>query len=326
MDCSRIILLALVLAFFAPLRVQAEIERTKVGGHDYLRARDWAKANRLEPAWIKREKTMQLANGSTRIVIEMDSRVMTFNGISVALSRPVAYRNGAVYISQLDVDTVLAPLINPPRRASGKKISTVCLDPGHGGRDPGYVVSSKQEKKYTLLLAQEIQAMLVKQGFKVLLTRKRDTFPELSDRATSANRAGADLFVSLHFNAFPPDKSVSGAETYCLTPVGASSSNAAGAGSESGASSGNANNRENMWLAYLVQKSLARSGAKDRGVKRARFQVLREVAMPAVLVEAGFMSNAAEGKKIFDTKSRKVYAQAITDAIVAYKKSVEQGR
>ena len=204
MDCFRILVLALVAFFFAPLHARAEIERTTLGGHAYVRARDWAKANRLEPAWIQREKTMQLANGSTRIVIEMDSRVMTFNGISVALSRPVAYRNAAVYISQLDVDTVLAPLINPPRLASGKKISTICLDPGHGGRDPGFVVASKQEKKYVLLLAQELQAMLVKQGFKVVLTRKRDTFPELSDRAATANRAGADLFVSLHFNAFPP--------------------------------------------------------------------------------------------------------------------------
>jgi N-acetylmuramoyl-L-alanine amidase len=301
------------------------IESITLNGSTYYRARAWAAAKGLEPAWVVRDKTLQLANAAAKIQLTVNSTRIEFNGLTIAFSRPVAYDNGAVYFSKLDAETVLAPLLSPPRLAAGKKIRTICLDPGHGGRDPGYTVGSKQEKKYALLLAQEVRDLLTKQGFKVVLTRKRDTFPELSDRADIANRAGADLFVSLHFNAFIQDKSVNGAETYCLTPAGASSSNAGGAGAGTGAYRGNANNEENICLAYQIQKSLVRSAAsEDRGVKRARFQVLREVSMPAVLIETGFMSNAAEGRKIFDAKSRKVFARAIVDGIMAYKKSVER--
>lgn len=302
------------------------IESITVRGATYYRARAWADANSLEPAWVVRDKTLQLANAAVNIKLTADSERVTFNGLTIAFSRPVVYENGAMYFSKLDADTVLSPLVSPPRNPAGKKIRTICLDPGHGGRDPGYTVGSKQEKKYTLLLAQEVRDLLTKQGFKVVMTRKRDTSPELSDRAATANRADADLFVSLHFNAFIQDKSVNGAETYCLTPAGASSSNAGGVGAGTGAYRGNANNRENIFLAYQIQKSLVRSASSDdRGVKRARFQVLREASMPAVLIETGFMSNTAEGRRIFDTKSRKAFAKAIADGIVAYKKSVERG-
>ena len=302
------------------------IESTTLNGVTYYRARAWAAANNLEPAWVVRDKTLQLANAAAKIQLTVNSERLEFNGLTLALSHPVASEGGAVYFSKLDAETVLAPLLAPPKISAGKKIRTICLDPGHGGKDPGFMVGSKPEKKYTLLLAQEVRDLLVKQGFKVVLTRKRDTFVELSDRAAVANKAGADLFVALHFNAFIQDKSVNGAETYCLTPAGASSSNAGGVGAGTRGYRGNANNRENINLAYQLQKSLVRSAASDvRGVKRARFEVLREVAMPAALIETGFMSNTAEGKKIFDAKSRKTFARAIADGIVAYKKSVERG-
>lgn len=301
------------------------IESITFNGVTYYRARAWAEANGLQPAWVVRDKTLQLANAAANIQLTANSERITFNGVTIALSRPVAYENGAMYFSKLDAETVLSPLVSPPRNSPAEKIRTICLDPGHGGKDPGYMVGSKNEKTYTLLLAQEVRDLLVKQGFKVVLTRKRDTFMDLDARAAAANRSGADLFVSLHFNAFIRDKSVNGAETYCLTPAGASSSNAGGVGAGTGAYRGNANNRENICLAYHVQKSLVRSASSDdRGVKRARFAVLRDAAMPAVLIETGFMSNTAEGKRIFDPKSRKAFAQAIANGIVAYKRSVER--
>ena len=325
MDCSRILLLALLLACCAPVRAKAEIERVSIGGHTYLRARDWAKANGLEPAWVTREKSMQLANGSTRIVIAMDSRESTFNGIRFVLSRPVVYRNEAVYVSQLDATTIFAPLLNPPRQTAGKKIKTICLDPGHGGRDPGNQAAGRSEKKYTLLLAEELQRQLTKLGFKVVLTRKGDSTLDLDGRPVAAKKLGADVFVSLHFNGTPTSKNtVRGAETYCLTPAGASSTNAGGAGAGSGSHRGNANDDENVCLAFQIQRALVKTlSAEDRGVRRARFAVLRDAAMPAVLVEAGFMSHPTEGRKIADAAYRKQMARAIADGIVAYKKSVE---
>lgn len=327
MKTVRLLLIASAVCVLA-LRTSGAsraVESITLNGAAYYRARAWAEAHGLQPAWVVRDKTLQLANASVKIQITADSERMTFNGLTIALSRPVAFERGAMYLSKLDAETVLAPLVSPPQNAPGQKIRTICLDPGHGGKDPGYMVGSKKEKTYTLLLAQEVRDLLAKQGIKVVLTRRRDTFLDLDARAAAANRADADLFVSLHFNAFIQDKSVNGVETYCLTPAGASSSNAGGAGAGTGAYPGNAHNRENINLAYQLQRSLVRSAScEDRGVKRARFAVLRDAKMPAVLIETGFMSNTAEGKRIFDAKSRKAFAKAIADGIVAYKKTVER--
>jgi len=122
------------------------------------------------------------------------------------------------------------------------------------------------------LLAQELRTQLTHAGFKVTLTRSTDAFIELPTRPELAKRRSADLFVSLHFNASDTARnSVQGAEVYCLTPVGASSTNARGEGAGAGAFPGNRHNDLNLFLAYQVQKALTRNLAvEDRGVRRAR--------------------------------------------------------
>jgi N-acetylmuramoyl-L-alanine amidase len=276
--------------------------------------------------WVVRDKTLQLTGSAARVLITVDSLEMQFNGTSVFLSHPVIESGGNCFVSQLDAETVLAPLVSPPHLPAGRKIRTICLDPGHGGRDPGNQESSVQEKKYTLLLAQELRTQLTRLGFKVVLTRQKDTFVDLEERPAQARRLGSDLFVSLHFNGTPSGKtSVRGTETYCLTPVGASSTNARGAGAGSGASRGNRNDEQNLLLAYQIQKSLRTTlAAEDRGVRRARFAVLREAAMPAVLVEAGFLSHPAERNKIISVDYRRQMATAVAEGILAYKQSVER--
>jgi len=170
---------------------------------------------------------------------------------------------------------------------------------------------------------QELRAQLMKAGFKVFLTRTSDEFIELPDRPQIARRRNADLFVSLHFNSFP-QPSARGAEVYCLTPAGAPSTNARGEGAGSGSSPGNRLNSKNMLLAYDLQQSLTRSlSVEDRGVHRARFAVLRDATMPAVLIEGGFMSHPSEGRKIFDAAYRREMARAITEGILHYKRQTE---
>ena len=133
--------------------------------------------------------------------------------------------------------------------------------------------------------------------------------------------------MSLHFNAAPTSAStVRGAEVYCLTPAGAPSTNAQGEGAGAGWFAGNRFNEKNMFLAYQVQKSLTKNLAvEDRGVHRARFAVLRDAAMPAVLIEGGFMSHPVEGRKIFEAAYRREMARAIVGGLLAYKRQVEQG-
>ena len=303
-------------------------ETIQVAGKEYVRLSDWAKASGLELRSSRgpgREETLQLSNRSSTLSLAVDSREAKVNGVTVWLLFPVAARNGAAYVSRLDLQTTFAPLLTPPKPQSGARIKTICLDPGHGGKDPGNRVGRQEEKKHTLLLAQEIRDQLTRAGLKVTLTRATDSFVELPERSRLAGRRNADLFVSLHFNSAETARNtVRGAEVYCLTPAGASSTNARGEGGGGGSFAGNRFNAKNIFLAYQVQKALTRSLAvEDRGVRRARFAVLRDAVMPAVLIEAGFMSHPAEGRKIFDPAYRRQMAKAIADALLAYKAAVE---
>jgi N-acetylmuramoyl-L-alanine amidase len=301
-------------------------ESVQVAGKEYVRLADWAKANGFEVRWLKAQETLQLSNHAAKLVVGVDSREAEVNGVAVWLSFPVVVRNGAVCLARLDLQTTLQPVLWPPKNRSGARIKSICLDPGHGGKDPGNRVGANQEKKYTLLLAQEVRDQLTRAGLKVTLTRTTDTFVELPTRPDLARRRKADLFVSLHFNSTESSRnSVQGAEVYCLTPAGASSTNARGEGGGAGWFPGNRYNDKNMFLAYQVQKALTKSLAvEDRGVRRARWAVLRDAVMPALLIEAGFMSHPVEGRKIFDASYRRQMAKAIVDGVLAYKRVVEQ--
>jgi N-acetylmuramoyl-L-alanine amidase len=308
-------------------RTPARGSSVQVAGKEYVRLADWARLNDFELGWLKRDETVLLSRGSFRLQLTVDSREAQLNGIEAWLSFPVVDRAGALFISQLDLQTTVQPVLAPPKNRPGSRITSICLDPGHGGKDPGYRVGSNQEKKYNLLLAQELRDQLVRSGFKVTLTRSTDTFIELPTRPDLARRRNADLFISLHFNAAPNStRTVRGAEVYCLTPAGAASTNARGEGGGAGWFAGNRNNDKNVFLAYLLQRNLTRNlGAEDRGVHRARYAVLRDAVMPAVLIEGGFMSHPTEGKKIFDAAYRRQMAKAIVDAVQAYKQAVEPG-
>lgn len=296
--------------------------------HDtgYVRLAEWSRWQGLSWRWLKRDESLQLTNRTTRLEFAVDSREARINGLQVWLLYPLASRNGAIYISQLDVDATLLPLLSPARQSPGKKIKTICLDPGHGGKDPGNRLPGRQEKDYTLRLAIELRDQLRQAGFKVVFTRSRDEFIELSDRPELARRAGADLFLSLHFNGTLGARAEArGSEVYCLTPVGAASTNARGEGARSGTFPGNRTNARNLLLAYEIQKSLVRTlQSGDRGVRRARFEVLRGATMPAVLIEPGFISHPEEGKKILTADYRRQMARAITVGIQNYRKAVER--
>ena len=295
-----------------------------VGGIEYRRVEDFARARGLQARWVVPRKSVKLT-GSATLSIESDARLVVLNGIAVYLSWPVARGPETLLLSRQDIESTLNPILNGTRSRSGK-IRTIAIDPGHGGIDPGNREGRINEKTYTLLLAKELGAQLTKAGFKVVYTRASDPFVDLDDRAPIARKRGADLLLSLHFNAVGSGSgaSVRGAEVYCMTPARASSTNAQGKGSGSGSYPGNVNDPQNVVLAYQVQKSLVNKlGMEDRGVRRARFAILRNATMPAVLVEGGYMSNAAEAKKIYSSEWRRQLAQAITSGVLNYKKVVE---
>lgn len=299
-------------------------EAVTIAGTPHVRLADWAREKGLTVNWVRPDKVLQLGRSGVRMVLNVNSREAEVNSVRVWLLFPAIQYQGRMYLSQLDVKTTLEPLLSPPRQASGARIRTICLDPGHGGADPGHQTGSRQEKACTLLLAEELRQQLVQAGFRVTLTRTRDTAVDLSARTKLANSRKADLFLSLHFNGTDGGRdSVQGTEVYCLTPAGASSTNARGNGGDTRAAAGNALDAKNLLLAYHVQKALVQGlRAEDRGVRRARFAVLREAAMPAVLIEAGFMSHPVEGRKILSASHRRAIAKAIVSGVQAYRRVV----
>jgi N-acetylmuramoyl-L-alanine amidase len=298
-----------------------------INGQNYVPLADWAGANGFKSFWFTRNEII-LTNKFSRLVFGVDSAQAEINGVNVRLSFPAAKDKGGALITQFDLDTAVRPLLWPSRYVEPKKITTICLDPGHGGKDSGNRVGWHDEKVYTLLLAFELRDQLKKLGFNVMLTRSTDTYVDLPVRPAIANSRGADLFVSLHFNAAQSEKdTVAGPETYCITPVGAASSNAHGESGEFGSGIGagpttaNRFGNKSLLLAYQMEKSLVQNlGAEDRGVRRARFAVLRDAAMPAILIEGGYMTNPTESKKIYDAAYRQQMAAAIVKGILNYQK------
>jgi len=241
------------------------------------------------------------------------------DGVKVLLDDPIGSQRGHLTLSRRDYDKVFVPLFwelpkDPVRR--------IVLDPGHGGKDTGKVNGPYKytEKAATLDTAARLKILLEKQGFEVVFTRTRDVFVDLDDRPALAAKAKADLFISLHYNAGPAgDSSSDGIETYCLTPAGQKSTNAGKAKSTTGVEPGNRFDTANMALGWGIQRRLVKStGADDRGVRRARFAVLRTLTCPGVLIEGGFMSSRKEGALIADAAYRQKIAEAVAAGIVDY--------
>ncbi len=318
--------LAVIGSSLVPIRAAATgLEAVDFAGHRYVRLNDWARAGNFDAHWLQRDEALELTNRYYRIDFQKDSHNAEFNGLNLLLCYPVIVQNGVPFLAEADLQETFASLFSPTPNAAGRRIRTIVIDPGHGGKDPGIEVAGHQEKKYSLLLAQELRAQLKRAGFNASLTRTRDTYVDLAARPEIARQRGADLFISLHWNGTTVGRNdVKGAQTYCLTPAGAASSNSGDDVSDVGAKPGNRNDRQNLLLAYDLQRSLTHGlGAEDRGVRRARFIVLCDAVMPAVLIEGGYMSHPVESKQIYDSAYRKRMAAAIVAGVLAYQRQVE---
>jgi N-acetylmuramoyl-L-alanine amidase len=302
----------------------SRLERLSISGTDHVRLEDWARANHFQIKWTVPKKELRLSGGSTALVFTVDAARISLDSVAVWLSAPIALRNDAAWIPVVDITTTITPLLFPSKNPANKPIRHIVLDPGHGGKDPGKEKGRQQEKTFTLLLAKEVAQLLNKAGIKATLTRTDDSFVELPVRPGIARQRGADLFVSLHFNAFG-ESTVKGLEVYCMTPAHTSSTkDPRGMGERIGAYPGNRCDARNILLGYQLQKALLRNlSMEDRGVRRERYAVLRSAEMPAVLIEGGFMSNPAEAKRIYDPAGRRQMAQAIVEGLKAYQSLVE---
>ncbi|MBD2577418.1 N-acetylmuramoyl-L-alanine amidase [Oscillatoria sp. FACHB-1406] len=188
------------------------------------------------------------------------------------------------------------PTVGPPTLPRGRIL--IAIDPGHGGQDPGAIgINGLQEKDVILPISLEVQRLLEQQGVSVLMTRSSDYFVSLEERARMANSDRASLFVSIHANAVNRSN-VSGVETYYL-------------------SSGRG-------LAETVQSSIIQTtNARNRGVKQARFYVLRNTSMPSILIEVGFVTGVEDAARLANPNYQSQMAAAIAQGILRY---IQQSR
>jgi N-acetylmuramoyl-L-alanine amidase len=257
----------------------------------------------------------------SQLVAEHDRREITLNGVQHWLSAPVLAARGQLWITSLDVLKTIDPVLRQGRSLTARPVRLVVLDPGHGGSDTGARGRQSREKTLTLDVAQRVERYLEAAGLNTVLTRTTDRTLSLDDRVAFATRQRADLFVSIHFNS---GGSAEGIETYCVPPAGAvSTSNPFRRffGHPDPPCANNRYDEKNVWLAHGVQRLAARAtGASDRGVRRARFVVIRDAPCPAILVEGGFLSNRVEEQRIGTTEYREKLAKAIADGILDYRR------
>ena len=217
----------------------------------------------------------------------------------------------------------------------GLDVKTIVIDPGHGGKDPGAVSRMGQEKRIALSLSKILRDILVEKGYHVRLTRETDVYIPLKERTQFATRQEADLFVSVHTNASTA-RDAAGIETYYLALASDESARITAMRENVGAKYSmkeldalvgkilkESKSTESHRLARFIQEQLTSAKqAKDRGVKHAPFVVLIGTKVPAVLVEVGFLSNSAEGKKLTTKTYQRQLAAAIAEGIEQYVRSI----
>jgi N-acetylmuramoyl-L-alanine amidase len=214
----------------------------------------------------------------------------------INVQRPQAQTSVAPPQPELPTPASTTPALH---NVAPQRVVTVIIDPGHGGTDPGAIgVGGLREKDVVASISYEVASILEQSGVRVILTRSDDRFIDLDPRVQIAERADADLFVSIHANSISLERpDVNGLETYYYQ-------------------SGNR-------LAQVIHQSILQMlQMPDRGVRQARFYVIRNTSMPAVLVETGFVTGAQDARNFNDPNWRHQMSQAIASGILQY---VQQG-
>jgi len=243
------------------------------------------------------------------------------DGVHYVMSFPIEGGSGDWLVSRLDVIKLFEPIMRPREIAGLHAIRGFVIDAGHGGTDNGATSRLGNEKTYTLDTAYRLASILNGAGLKTAFTRRSDVFVDLYERAHIASNYPDYCFVSIHFNS--ADAEARGLETYCLSPRGAASTSSRYlTRGDIQKLPGNDYDPQNILLASMVHSEIIRlnpgDSTADRGVKRARFVVIKMNVLPAILVEGGFVSNHMEAARVNQSSYRQALAQAIARGIIRF--------
>lgn len=270
----------------------------------------------LEPGlessqWIihKGEDILKIVEGSRKVY---------WNDLLVFLNKPIVFEETHLVVDEADVRTLFKPAFSD--LAFVPRSGLIVIDPGHGGSEDGAKNEDLGliEKELTLDVSKRLQTHLEALGYQILLTRYDDRLLPLVDRSEIANRENAALFISIHFNA-SVNETAQGLETYILTPEGHASTADSEAGSDNEFWPGNRFDATSARFAYEIQQDMLETlQREDRGLKKARFAVLKRLDCPGVLVECGFVSHKDESLLVRTPVYREKLALSLSRSIDAF--------
>lgn len=315
-----------------------------IDGQRYVSLSNFCQAYALSWEWNSISQHVFFDSPRLTISLHCGTSMALINGNIEYLSTAVIIKKSNIIIP-LELAKIVDEYAVSKAKETGKsKFKTVVIDPGHGGRDPGAIgKGGLQEKQVALDVALNLKYLLEAEGLKVLMTRESDNFISLWRRAHIANNSKADFFISIHVNA-SRYQGPQGFEVYYLSEAVddearavAAVENAAVAFEDSKTAMHNITSDIALWESYFSEhraqslqlaKILCDSAAenldiKNRGVKTARFYVLKGVRLPAILVEIGFISNLAEERKLKNPEYRRQVASVLASAILQYKSAFE---
>jgi len=344
-----ILLLAFyLLTFFGCVTVPTReaLPTYNINGTAYFPLIPFSDSRNIDWQYDTFTRTVSLNKGSHRINLRVGDTLVLVDGKPQYISYPVDIYQGTVVVPYKFKEQVLDRLFKeayPGRKTtlSSLEIKRIVVDAGHGGNDPGTIGrTGLREKDVNLDIAKRLSNLLRSEGVEVVMTRNNDRFISLSRRVEIANRVKADIFVSIHSNANRV-RNLNGVEVYYVSP-NVNDSKRAYSTARSGAlnldnasfASHSLNLRAILWdMIYTsnraesieLSRSICRSignnlDARVIGVKAARFEVLRGVRMPAVLIEVGFLSNYNEERMLKNSYYRQRVAESIVQGIEGYAK------
>jgi N-acetylmuramoyl-L-alanine amidase len=284
---------------------------------------------------VDRVRINQLASGAQVVVDLTKASAHTVFPLKPYLNKP----NRVV----IDVFRNGEPAVAPAERPAASGVTgprVVVIDPGHGGEDPGTLGNGKlKEKDVVLDIGKKLAALLKSRGgYDVRLTRDGDYFVRLAKRKEIANGSRGDIFISIHANS-APNRRADGTEIFYVSPRGASDQAAReladreNAADLVGGVSPDADDdvlsilvdlkmsdsvQKSSDLARLVEDELQRDRVSDCATKQAGFVVLKNLAMPSILVEVGFLTNSSDVDKLKRSSYRQSYAECVADAVDRY--------
>jgi N-acetylmuramoyl-L-alanine amidase len=234
----------------------------------------------------------------TRLVLDLtDTPVSVKEEIADSSSRLGLTLVGGDQIDTKAPVAAAAEILPMPSNFSHLRIprdTLIVLDAGHGGTDPGAQRGEVQEKEITMEIIDKLKRVLEAKGARVVLTRSDDTFVSLEDRVRITNNTDPTLFLSVHINAMESASDIHGIETYYQT-------------------------EQSRLLADAVHECLISGlAAPDRSVRKARFYVIKNTPVPAILAEVGFISNHDERDKLISSDYQMKIAEALEHGVILY--------